>query len=264
MPARRSASRFHRAADASNPATTAIKLRTSFTAQKNSLPRLRFGAQYQFRARAVDLAGNSFAPDATLDEIYNLPPQPISYLRHEPVVAPAIVLRQALDPIATPGESGNRIVIRSNFNTHIAAVSERHIAPPKTTEVMAETHGMLDTPAGPPDKSLYEMLVAKDRTFPTNPADPSQPVPFPGTQLPLPYLPDPFAVGAAFATLPGMPAGSVWPQPFTGTWPETRPFRLVLDEGSSPPQVHRKRNRACAARASSQGRGRDGRHELLS
>jgi hypothetical protein len=223
------------AQDAANPATTAIKLETSFTAQKNSLPRLRFGANYQFRARAVDLAGNSLPPDTLVEDIYNLPPQPIGYLRYEPVVAPAVVLRHALDPVATPGESGARIVIRSNYNSHIAAVSERHIAPPKTTEIMAETHGMLDTAAGPPDKSLYAMLVAKDHSFATNSADPSQPVPFPGPQLSLPYLPDPFAVGAAFATLPGMPAGSVWLQPFTGTWPETLPFRLVLDEGSGPP-----------------------------
>src|SRR5205807_1104096 len=53
-----------------NPATTAIPLQTFFTAKKASLPRLRFGALYQFRARAVDLAGNSFAADAVLDEIY--------------------------------------------------------------------------------------------------------------------------------------------------------------------------------------------------
>jgi hypothetical protein len=219
-----------------NPATTAVKLETSFTVQKGTLPRLRFGAQYQFRARAVDLAGNSIAPDAVLDDIYNLPPQPIPYLRYEPVVAPAIVLRQALDPVGTPGESGNRIVIRSNFDTHIAAVSERHVAPPKTSETMAETHGMLDTPAGPPDKTLYAMLVDKDGSFASDPAHPDEPLPFPGAQLTLPYLPDPFAAGAAFATLPGTPAGSVWKTPFTGAWPNTRPFRFVLDEGSGAPE----------------------------
>jgi len=219
-----------------NPATTAMKLETSFTVQKGTLPRLRFGAYYQFRARAVDLAGNSFAHDALLDEVYNLPPQPIPYLRYEPVAAPAIVLRKALDPVSTPGESGDRIVIRSNFNTHIASVSERHIAPPKTSETMAETHGMLDTPAGPPDKALYGMLVSKDASFAADPAHPDQPVPFPGAQLTLPYLPDPFAPGAAFATLPGAAAGSVTKVPFSGVWPNTMPFRLVLDEGSGSPQ----------------------------
>ncbi len=220
----------------SNPATTAMLLQTSFTAQKGTLPRLRFGAQYQFRARAVDLAGNSFAPDATLDATYNLPPQPVPYLRYEPVAAPVVVLRQALDPVLTPGESGNRIVIRSNFNTHIEAVSERHIAPPKTSQTMAETHGMLDTAAGTPDKTLYTMLVNHDGSFAMDPAHPDQPAPFPGPQLTIPYLPDPCAPGAAFASLPGAPADSVFPVPFTGAWPDTTPFRLVLDEGSGAPE----------------------------
>ena len=134
--------------------------------QKGTLPRLRFGAHYQFRLRAVDFAGNSFGPDAALDDIFNLPAEPIPYLRYEPVSAPAVVLRHPLGPITTPGESGNRVVIRSNFDTHIAAVSERHIAPPKTSESMAETHGMLDTAAGPPDKTLYAMLVNRDGSFP--------------------------------------------------------------------------------------------------
>jgi hypothetical protein len=220
----------------SNPATTAMQLQTSFTAQKGTLPRLRFGAQYQFRARAVDLAGNSFAPSATLDSIYSLPPQPMAYLRYESVAAPAVVLRQALDPVGTPGESGDRIVIRSNFNTHIDVVSERHIAPPKTSENMAETHGMLDTTAGPPDKTLYTMLVNQDGDFATDPDHPDQPMPFSGTQLTIPYLPDPFAPGAAFATLPGAAAGSVFQVPFTGTWPNTTPFRFVLDEGGGAPE----------------------------
>src|SRR5260370_29302929 len=89
----------------------------------------------------------------------------------------------------------------SNFDTHIAAVSERHIASPKTTEIMAETHGMLDTPAGPPDKALYTMLTDKDGDFGVDPAHPDKPVPHPEAQLRLPYLPDPFAPGAAFRTL---------------------------------------------------------------
>jgi hypothetical protein len=219
-----------------NPATTDIKLETSFTVQPGTLSRLRFGAQYQFRARAVDLAGNSFSDKAVLAAIYNLPPQPIAYLRYEPVAAPIVVLRAALGADTTPGESVETIVIRSNFDTHIAATSERHIAPPKTSQTMAETHGMLDTPAGPPDKALYNLLVNRDGSFNSDPAKPDKPVPHPEPQLTLPYLPDPFAPGAAFRTLPGTLDGSVWTTPFTGTWPDMRPFRLVLDEGSGVPE----------------------------
>jgi hypothetical protein len=218
-----------------NPAGTTFRLETAFAATKGTLPRLRFGALYQFRARAVDLAGNSIASDVVLDDIYNMPPQPVPYLRFEPVIAPAVVLRQQLDPNTTPGESLNTIVVRSNFDTHIAAVSERHIAPPKTSQSMAETHGMLDTAAGPPDPSLYGMLVARDGSFNQDPAHPEQPQGHPEAQLALPYLPDPFAPGAAFRTLPGTPDGSVWKVPFTGSWPDTKPFRLALDEGSGPP-----------------------------
>jgi hypothetical protein len=222
-------------ASAANPATPAFKLETDFTVTKGTLPRLRFGALYQFRARAVDLAGNSLGSDAVLDDIYNLPPQPMPYLRYEPVPPPVLVLRQPLSMDATPGESVERLVIRSNFDTHIAGTSERHMAPPKATHEMVELHGMLDTPAGPPDKSLYSLLADRDGSFNSDPAHPDQPVPHPEAQLALPYLPDPFAPGAAFRTLPGTPDGSVWKAPFGGPWPDPRPFRFALDEGSGVP-----------------------------
>jgi hypothetical protein len=222
-------------ASPANPATADFRLETAFTATKGSLPRLRFGALYQFRARATDLAANSLPFDAVLDDIFNLPPQPMPYLRYEPVSPPVLVLRQAISLDTTPGESVERIVIRSNYNTYIAAISERHIAPPKATHEMAELHGMLDTAAGPPDKALYTLLANRDGTFNSDPANPDKPVPHPEAQLVLPYLPDPFAPGAAFRTLPGAPAGSVWKTPFTDSWPDPRPFRLALDEGSGPP-----------------------------
>ena len=63
-------------ADPANAATTDFQLETSFTVTKGSLPRLRFGTQYQFRARAVDLAGNSLAPDDAIDDAYSIPSQP--------------------------------------------------------------------------------------------------------------------------------------------------------------------------------------------
>jgi hypothetical protein len=36
-----------------------FKMETNFVAQPGSLPRLRFGSQYQMRVRTVDLSGNS-------------------------------------------------------------------------------------------------------------------------------------------------------------------------------------------------------------
>ncbi len=159
-------------ADPANAATTDFQLETSFTVTKGSLPRLRFGTQYQFRARAVDLAGNSLAPDDAIDDAYSIPPQPLSYLRHEPVVAPVVVLRDPLGPDTTPGESLDRLVIRSNFDTNIAALSQRHIAPPKTSVEMAETHGMLDSASGTPAKAAYALLAGRDGSFEVNPTGP--------------------------------------------------------------------------------------------
>ena len=101
---------------------------------------------------------------------------------------------------------------------------------------MAETHGMLDTPAGPPDKTLYAMLVDKTAPFRCGrSAEPRPTRPLPGPATDAPLLPDPFASGAAFVTLPGATADRCFEVPFSGTWPDTRPFRLVLDEGSGQP-----------------------------
>ena len=43
--------------DPENEAITPFKMTTAFTIVNRSLPRLRFGAAYRFRVRAVDLAG---------------------------------------------------------------------------------------------------------------------------------------------------------------------------------------------------------------
>jgi hypothetical protein len=223
------------AADPQNPAQTEFKLQVSFLPVKGTLPRLRFGASYQVRARAVDLAGNSLAPDASIPASFSIPPQPVAYLRHEPVAAPVVVLRQALSPDTTPGESVQTLAIRSNFNTPAAGPSERHLAPAKVSEETAEVHGMFDTPTGL-DKTVYPTLVALDGDLGVDPAHPDQPVPHPEAQLVLPYLPDPLAAGAAFLNLPQAP-NPVFQVPFTGTWPNERPFRISLVEGSAAPSL---------------------------
>jgi hypothetical protein len=122
-------------------------------AASGTLPRLRFGNSYKFRVRTVDIAGNSLhlnmegAPTTA----------PSSYLRHEPVAPPTLVLRAPI----TAGESLEHLVIRSyvsdgadageaaNVDADPAlqlynALNERHIAPPKTSQDMAEKHGLFD------------------------------------------------------------------------------------------------------------------------
>jgi hypothetical protein len=144
-------------------ATQGSGVAATFKAQKGTLPRLRFGQLYRFRARVVDLAGNSLdRGDKTLGELENAS-DAVGYWRFEPVDPPAMVQRARV----TEGESLERMVIRSNYNattaTYLAtadfaaaialpasqdfeytALNERHLVPPKSSQQQCEQHGLFD------------------------------------------------------------------------------------------------------------------------
>ncbi len=135
----------------------------TFKTQKGTLPRLRFGQLYRFRARIVDLAGNSLTvDDPTLGKLEQAS-NAVGYWRFEPIDPPVIVHRTRV----SEGESLERMVIRSNhdvsakayldtqpFKDAIAlppsqdfgygAVNERHLVPPKSSQQQCETHGLFD------------------------------------------------------------------------------------------------------------------------
>lgn len=100
-------------------------------------------------AGIVAAAGEEPAADV-LDVVTPLRP----FLRWDPVVAPAVVARRQY----TEGESLRQVVIRSAVDqdpdtlaltvTGPAATSERHLAPPKTSQIQAELHGMFDPAVG--------------------------------------------------------------------------------------------------------------------
>ena len=138
-------------------------LAVTFVASKGSLPRLRFGVPYRFRARIVDLAGNSLdLKDPSLDKDPDVT-QPVFYWRFEPVDPPALVHRSR----TSEGESLERMVIRSNWNANAKAylttpafaaaralpasadfeyteVNERHAVPPKSSQLQCEQHALFD------------------------------------------------------------------------------------------------------------------------
>jgi len=130
----------------SNPAVTSFPLSTSFEAVPGSLPRLRFGHRYRLRARVVDLAGNSpFYPgEPAFQGDYSEKSEAQRYRRFEPVGPPPVVLREA----PREGESLERIVVRSSIHQDAATVaaqtSERHIVPPKASQLLVEQHGLFD------------------------------------------------------------------------------------------------------------------------
>ena len=153
-----------------------LKFTSRFTPVKGSLPRLRFGRSYWIRARAVDLAGNSLAPQ-TKDFAAEAPvthAQP--YLRYEPVAAPIIALLSQSGTLGRPleGESMARVAIRS-FNDTPAdnlqpttQVAHRVAAPPQVSVRDAEQHGMLDR-SGRLDASLFNLLAHQKDVDPRRP-----------------------------------------------------------------------------------------------
>ncbi|HEU4406318.1 MAG TPA: hypothetical protein VFS43_13720 [Polyangiaceae bacterium] len=248
-----------------NEPATGVPLSGAFRAAPRSLPRLRFGAPYALRARVVDLAGNSLG----LDD--KMPPNawespPLVYRRFEPVAPPVLV---PLRPV-TEGESLEHMVIRSNFDQSAGDYAsslgpaylghnERHVAPPKTTQIMAETHGQLD---GLDPQLAYNISVKEAGTFfdteifdyatgtkvpvadielvtpaacppalakslPITPRGaelgPGQYVIHKGPTIQLPYLPDPLSRGMVVQGLD--PAGPVT-IPFGGAWPDFGCFRV--------------------------------------
>lgn len=214
-------------------------LLAELAARPGSLPRLRFGRSYRLRVRVVDLAGNSlpFGDPAAADFGRASPLE--KYFRWEPVPYPVVALRQA--PDTTIGESNEALILRSNFDTAaddyaadmgIPQHDERHLAPPRATQQMAETHGMFDLPAGL-DQAAHAQIAARDRSLaevgdPVFAGDKEPYVVHPEAQLEIPYLPDPLARGVCLRGLPGVDPAGVYLIPFDGLWPDRTPFRLRI------------------------------------
>lgn len=228
-----------------------------------SLPKLRFGEAYRLRARLVDLAGNSLAFDDAGIAQFEEASEPIEYLRYEPLEPPALALRTRV----SEGESLERMVIRSNHALSSAdylgnppyagnvptdsgfvygAQNERHFVPPKTSQLAAEQHGMLDAAFGPaatPQSiaDAFETVAAREagtlydggasvhivtpRKEGATPPSPERDLAvkppegfrlLPGEYLvhtepalATPYLPDPLAAAVALRGVPGVTAQGV-------------------------------------------------------
>jgi hypothetical protein len=239
------------------PANAHFQLQVEYAATRGTLPTLRFGSGYRFRARVVDLAGNSlpFEPHASFTQTT----APVTYGRLEPVASPVIV------PCAprTPGESLERLVIRSNFDipddSPQITACERHLAPPASSVELLETHGALDV-KGVPDKAAYAMLAGRDGVnyataevvkrfggkHDDQPLNAGQtwlyypPRPKPSASEPafgVPYLPDVLGRGVSLLGLPGAGAGHLMVPFDAGRWPNRRSVRLVVQAGSKHPGV---------------------------
>ncbi|MFD9339397.1 hypothetical protein ACFWBF_34145 [Streptomyces sp. NPDC060028] len=199
-----------------------------------TLPSLRYGRSYRFRARLVDLAGRSlpFTSRPTAGEPATAP---LRYSRYEPVTAPVLVPRRPV----TPGESATVLVVRTNNANPAAPVPgptcERHLLASKAAVQLLERHGVLDVAAlHRLDPAVHALLTRLDGGAVKGQADPGAG----GTpyididRMDLPWLPDPLSRGAALHGLPGMPELlAEWPR--GSGWHERFPLRLVVAPGAS-------------------------------
>ena len=111
----------------------------------------------QLRIEPAAFARLAANPDLRLpveirDAVPSVVTTPRPYLRWEPVPAPALVAKAAF----TTGEQPAALVVRAGD----AATSERHIAPPKATQMEAETAGLFDTAIGTGDAAEIQRLYA--------------------------------------------------------------------------------------------------------
>jgi hypothetical protein len=145
------------------------QVESTVQAASGTLPRLRFGHSYQMRVRTVDLAGNGLnleRAQSVLDALFNqrrpevflpISGQQLPYRRFDPIASPVLVLREEL----MEGEAADVMVIRSNGAPTTTAsyaaslgdpryhgFNDRHVAPPKSSQRMAERHGRLDAAFG--------------------------------------------------------------------------------------------------------------------
>jgi hypothetical protein len=237
-----------------------IDFSSEFRAVPGSLPRLRYGRSYWIRARAVDLAGHSLAPQ-TVDFG---PEQSVAraqrYMRFDPVLPPVRALISRGGAVVAPreGEAMDRLVIRSFNDTPgdnaipTSDTAYRAALPPRVSVRDAELHGMLDV-EGRVDQAAFNQLAFAKDVDPANPlavvreVEVAVPTPFaaqPTRQAyavhevgrGLTYLPDPLARRAAARLFdhPGIDPSEVIDIPLypDGEWPEARPFLVSLYDAS--------------------------------
>jgi hypothetical protein len=194
-------------------------------------PRLRFGRKYAYRARAVDLGGNSVPVTST--DATSATATAIHY-RWEPVPSPVLAQSAPLHP----GESTLYFFIL-NDQVNPPKANTRWLFPPNAAQLLCEQHGMFDPGSGSgPSASDYHEIISRDgkgvfdiasAKF-DRAADPKKPpVYFPSTDnVPTPWLSDPLAAGATFVGLPTA-GGKAVTDTWAGSWPVLRPMRLELD-----------------------------------
>ncbi len=200
-----------------------------------TLPRLRFGRSYRFRARVVDISGCSLPLQLVDQNLKAATASATPYLRYEPIASP--VLARMTQPV--PGESMDRVVVRSGKDpADCTAQSVRVVCPPRIAQQLAEQHGMLDVPS--PSGNWYDLLT--QRHGPQAQLRGSEDPSTDGSDIlevmptDVPYLPDPLAAATRVRLLgPGGEVTHILSFAHSQPWPHAAPWCISLTQGSGAP-----------------------------
>lgn len=180
-----------------------------------TLPKLRFGKDYLFRVRAVDLAGNSVPLEYVSESPEKTIRKNIRYMRYEPLASPIVLVGNKLKD----GEFLERLVVRSNFNqtvkeyennhkllngTKFDDFSQRFLLPPKNSQLMAETHGkfeqaFLNNPVI--TKQIYDIITSHEGLYIQD--EKNEEKVYQPSEVEIIYLPDPMAAGVSLFVAEG-------------------------------------------------------------
>ena len=179
-----------------------------------TLPKLRFGKDYNIRVRTVDLAGNSVALDFQSESPQLTSRKNIRYLRYEPLASPIVLVGNELKD----GEFLERMVIRSNFDKtsteyedsnptkgqFFDEFSQRYLLPPKNSQLMAETHGMFEkafTNNPVAAQKIYEIITNHEGLY--QQTEKNKERIYKPSDVEIIYLPDPMAAGVSLFVAEG-------------------------------------------------------------
>lgn len=185
-----------------------FKMNMQSTSVPGTLPRLRFGKDYNVRIRTVDLAGNSVPLDFIAENTTDTTRANIRYMRYEPLASPIVLVGNELKD----GEFLENLVIRSNFDQSANEYENRnldekdfpdyavrYLLPPKNSQMMAETHGKFEKAMGNNPliaQQIYKLITDHEGLY-KRPNKTTEKV-YQLNEVEVIYLPDPMAAGVAF------------------------------------------------------------------
>lgn len=187
----------------------AFKVNAESKIVPGTLPRLRFGRDYNIRVRTVDIAGNSVPPEQKTEDPGLNVRKNIRYMRYEPLASPIILVGNEL----RDGEFLEQMVIRSNYDSSAAAYekanpadgiqypeySQRYILPPKNSQQIAELHGKFEKAfAKNPEAAgeIYKIITSHEGLYERD--EKTKEKVYQPSDVEIIYLPDPMAAGVAF------------------------------------------------------------------